>query len=136
MMLFAIMLSLMNGTTPAGTGVVPVHDIEKGEVLVAGDLVASDRTSLPAQAVIGREAARRLAAGSPLKAYDLIRPQMVKRGMPVTLVILEGAITITSPGRALSAGSTDETVRVVSTVTNRTLEGRVEGQGRVRITGN
>lgn len=133
-MLLATVLWLMAVSAPEG--VVPARDIEKGEIVTADDLAPGPATSLPATAVVGREAARRLAAGADLKSYDLLRPQLVRRGMPVTLVVREGAMTITSAGRALSGGSAGETVRVVSTVTNRSLEGLVDGSGKVRIPGN
>jgi flagella basal body P-ring formation protein FlgA len=95
--------------------------------------VASSRGAPRLQDVIGMEAARPLPVGTIVRSSDVIRPQLVRRGEPVTIVFRDGALSITAEGRALGSGATGDFVRIVSLSTNRTLDGVVEGTGSVRI---
>ena len=114
--------------------------VEKGELLSAGDftvatvLAAQARSALAPADAAGMETSRRLNAGSPVRAFDVMRPQLVRRGEPVSLVVRRGGLAITAPGRALSSGAAGDVVRVVNAATSRTLEGTVEKAGHVRIT--
>jgi flagella basal body P-ring formation protein FlgA len=62
-----------------------------------------------------------------------MKPQLVRRGEPVTIRIVSGALAITASGRALNGGGQGEMVRVVTNATNRTLDGTIEGSGTVRV---
>ncbi|MFM9977369.1 MAG: flagellar basal body P-ring formation chaperone FlgA [Sphingomonadaceae bacterium] len=125
----------------AATLAAPVLDraIAKGDRLAAGDFVTQDvatgqaRGALRLRDMIGMEAARALAAGTLVRASDVIRPQLVRRGEPVTIALRDGGLSITTQGRALGSGAAGEFVRIVSLSTNRTLEGIVEGTGIVRV---
>ena len=114
--------------------------IEKGEIVNATDFEFAERPAGEARFVLspdeaaGKEAVRPLRAGVPVRSVDLIRPQIVRRGEPVTIAVRNGALAITAQGRALSNGARGDTVRVVSTATNRTLDGVVDAPGVVRIT--
>ena len=70
----------------------------------------------------------------PVRTYDLIRAQIVKRGEPVTIAVRSGALSITAQGKALASGAQGDAVRVVNLATNRTLDGVVDAPGIVRIT--
>ena len=67
-------------------------------------------------------------------AATVAPPPLVKRGEAVTLVVQDGPLRITAPGRALSSGAQGEQVRVVTIDNHRTLHGTVDGPGRVRVT--
>ena len=114
--------------------------VEKGEILAASDFDIEERTASQARGAIlaeraaGLEATRRLQPGFPVRGTDLMRAQLVRRGEPVALTVRSGGLLITAQGRALTGGGAGEIVRVVSTATNRTLEGTVEKTGQVRIT--
>ena len=120
---------------------VLVRTIEKGEVLSASDFAGEmlapplARGATDPGRAAGMEAIRRLQAGSAVRASDLIRPQLVRRGEPVTILVRSGALSITAQGRALSGGGAGDLVRVV-TSGSRTLDGIVEKTGRVRIRTN
>lgn len=144
-LLFAACLSLAGAAHAAAPTVeapVLAHAVERGELLSATDFtiealaVASARGALAPGEAAGMEANRRLSAGSVVRSGDLVRPRLVRRGEPVSLSIRSGSLTITAPGRALSSGAEGDLVRVVSTATNRTLDGTVEADGRVRIASN
>ncbi len=113
--------------------------VERGEILSEGDFAVEDRTAAQARgalqpaAAAGREAVRRLSAGAVVRASDVAVPRMVRRGEPVTIKVRSGGLTITASGRALADGRRGDTVRVVASSTNRTLDALVEGSGTVRV---
>ncbi|HEX8484309.1 flagellar basal body P-ring formation chaperone FlgA [Sphingomonas sp.] len=120
---------------------VPVlaHMAERGTILSAADFEAQPRVpgmaagALGADAAAGRELVRTLPAGAVVRAGDVVAPRLVRRGEPVTVTLRSGGLSIATGGRALSAGGMGDLVRVVTASTNRTLDGVVEGSGRVRI---
>ncbi len=133
-------LALLALPHPAGAEEIAVLDraVARGQQVAAADLVAERRDQvrglLRLADAVGMEARRDLAAGSVLRASDLIAPQLVRRGEPVTVRIRAGGLSITTAGRALAGGGQGDPVRVVVTATSRTLDGIVEGAGSVRIT--
>ncbi|WP_404367685.1 flagellar basal body P-ring formation chaperone FlgA [Sphingomonas sp. MMS24-J45] len=142
-MLCAAQIHAQEPAVPAAAARVSVpvldHAIAKGDLLSAGDFTTQDvaetvaRTLPRAKDVIGMEAARALPAGAMVRSTDVIRPQLVRRGEPVTIALRDGGLSITTQGRALSGGAAGDFVRVVSLSTNHTLDGVVEGTGAVRV---
>lgn len=126
---------------PPETIAAPVldHPVAKGDLLTAGDFVTQDVPAVQARAlprlkdIVGMEAARALQAGTMVRTSDVIRPQLVRRGEPVTIALRDGGLSITTAGRALGNGAAGEFVRIVSLSTNRTLDGVVEATGMVRV---
>jgi flagellar basal body P-ring formation protein FlgA len=123
-------------------GAVLDHAVEAGDRLQATDLIEKPMSpgaalgALRPRDVDGMEAARRLAAGSIVRASDIIRPQLVRRGEPIIITLRSGALVISTTGRALTSGAAGALVRVVTNSTSRTLDGVVEGPGSVRIVAN
>ncbi|AJP72218.1 flagellar basal body P-ring formation chaperone FlgA [Sphingomonas hengshuiensis] len=115
------------------------HAIAKGERIERGDFamearpLAAARGALTIEDAAGMEAVRNLSAGAIVRRGDVIRPQLVRRGEPVTIRIVQGRLSITASGRALGGGAEGEMVRVVVNATSRTLDAMVEGSGTVRI---
>lgn len=113
--------------------------VARGERIEARDFTtearapAAARGALSAENAAGMEATRNLQAGTIVRQSDVMRPQLVHRGEPVTIRIVSGALVITASGRALGGAADGESVRVVVNATNRTLDGVVEGAGTVRI---
>jgi flagella basal body P-ring formation protein FlgA len=113
--------------------------IEKGETLSDEDFIVElralneGRGAIPVSSAVGMEVTRRLNAGAILRSSDVARAQMVRRGEPVNIVVAKGGLSITTTGRALSGGTLGAPVRVVSIVTNRTLEATVTGPGVVNL---
>jgi len=140
-LLFA--LAAAQAAAPAPTVEVAVlsRTVERGEPLSAADFATEARPVAAAHGAVapadaaGQEAARRLAAGSVVRAGDLVRAQAVRRGEPVTIAYRVGSLSISTQGRALSSGGLGDPVRVVSLATNRTLDGTVESAGTVRLAG-
>ncbi|MET0309668.1 MAG: flagellar basal body P-ring formation chaperone FlgA [Sphingomonas sp.] len=113
--------------------------VARGERIEAGDFTmearapATARGALSIENAAGMEATRNLQAGSIVRQGDVMRPQLVHRGEPVTIRIASGALVITATGRALGGAGQGDAVRVVVNATNRTLDGVVESAGTVRI---
>ena len=135
----ALLLLAAAAPAPEIRMAVLVHGVEKGDRLGTDDLTDA---SIPATAargglgvaeIAGMEASRRLAAGSVIRAADLVRPQLVRRGDQVTLSIRRDGLVITSAARALGSAAMGESVRVVTSSTNRTVDAVVEGSAAVRI---
>ena len=85
-----------------------------------------------------------LLAQAPAAAVDPLAPlgapsrevrpeRAIRRGDAVTLRIRQGAMTISTPARALGDAAAGERVRLVVTATRRTLEGVAEAPGYARL---
>lgn len=116
--------------------------VDKGELLATGDFTLAPlpmgqaRDALAPSDATGMEAARRLAAGSPVRRSDLVKPQLVRRGEAVSIALRSGGLSIVTEGRALSGGARGDLVRVISLATSRTLDATVDGSGSVRLSAN
>lgn len=140
-MVCAAQLHAQDVVAPTPRVTVPVleHAVAKGDVLAASDFTTQEVSDVAARGlprekdVIGMEVARALSAGAMVRSSDVIRPQLVRRGEPVTIALRDGGLSITAQGRALSGGAAGDFVRVVSLATNHTLDGIVEGTGAVRV---
>jgi flagella basal body P-ring formation protein FlgA len=59
--------------------------------------------------------------------------RVVRRGETVTLRVRQGALTISTPARALGDAAAGDRVRVVVTATRRTVEAVAEAPGFARL---
>ena len=148
-----LLAALLGGAVPAAAQTAPaaatevevpvlVRDVAKDELLSASDFAVEPRPASQVRGALeigsaaGKEALRQLRAGSVVRSGDLIKPQLVRRGEPVSITVRNGGLTITAQGRALSGGGQGDLIRVVNTTTNRTLDGIVDKTGSVRIAAN
>jgi flagella basal body P-ring formation protein FlgA len=137
----ALLALLLRVAAPAEDVPVAVvqQPVARGERIEAGDVVVETRPegaargALSLAETVGMEATRALSPGTLLRRGDVMKPQLVKRGEPVTAKIVSGAMVITAAGRALGGGAQGDPVRIVVTATNRTIDGIVDGSGSVRI---
>ncbi len=83
--------------------------------------------------VVGKAARRTLLPGRaiPLAAVD--NPRVIRNGAEVTMVYIDGALTITTIGAALQDGAVGETVKVRNTDSGVTVQGRVRSDGSVLV---
>ncbi len=118
---------------------VLARPVQRGALLSADDFVYEKRSpnmsrgALEADAAQGMEAVRPLSPGSIVRVSDIVTPRLVRRGEPVLIAYKVRGLTITAQGRALGSAGAGEPVRVVTTATQRTLDGFVAGNGLVRI---
>ena len=145
----------LTAQTPRGPYVLPItgrvsikrnvpvlaRRLEAGTVIAAADL---DTIQMPEERItadvvteqsqlIGRETRRDTPEGAVLHARDVMPQRLVQRGSLVTLKIETPYIIITSQGKAQQDGAEGETIRVVNTQSNRTVEGVVTAPGTVEI---
>jgi flagellar basal body P-ring formation protein FlgA len=122
---------------------VPVlaRRLEGGTVIGAADLdwmsISDERVGeavvTDADQLIGHELRRTTADGEILHVSDIIPPRLVTRGSIVTLKIESPFMTLTAQGKCLQDGTRGETVRVINTQSNRTIEGIVQATGVVLV---
>jgi len=118
-------------------------------VIYPGDIIHDDMLSdLPADtargvgpfaetrsAVIGKMARRTLLPGAaiPLAALDF--PRLVVNGAVVSLVYIEGGLSISAVGMALQDGAAGDFVKVRNDDSGVTVTGVVQPDGAVRVSG-
>jgi flagellar basal body P-ring formation protein FlgA len=115
--------------------------LARGEVVKAADVAIErkPKADLKGDAVgsleqvVGLEARTALAAGALLRQADLIKPERVKRDENVTLVYQVPGILLTSRGKAMEPGADGDVISVLNVQSNRTVQGKVTGPGRVTI---
>jgi len=82
---------------------------------------------------IGLAAARAIPAGAVLRATDLYRPPIVRRGDVVTLRVVSGPMTVTARGVARGEGAEGDVIAVANADTNRIVSGRISAPGLVDV---
>ncbi|HUZ33823.1 MAG TPA: flagellar basal body P-ring formation chaperone FlgA [Xanthobacteraceae bacterium] len=113
------------------------HLLERGEVLKASDLVIARRPKSEGPAITDIHAAAGLAArhqlrpGQPLHEADLMKPLIVQRNEPVTIIYEAPGISLTLRGQAQDAGALGDTISVANAESKRVVQGVVSGPGRV-----
>lgn len=122
---------------------VPVlaRPMEPGETIGEDDITwitleerRINRTMLVSEAaLIGKEPVRPLRAAAPLRRSDIRRPLLVEKGSLVTMVVVNGPMTLSAIGKAMQDGARGDVIRLINTDSNRTIEARVTGPDRVRI---
>lgn len=138
--LFGVMPAIAVARPPEAVRVAVLdHPVARGDVLTPTDFteeersVAQARGALSARDCAGMEARRALPTGSIVLSSDLMPQQLVHRGEPVMIHVVNGGLTIAASGRALSSGAKGDMVRVVTNTTSRTIDGIVDAAGSVRI---
>jgi flagella basal body P-ring formation protein FlgA len=115
--------------------------IERGAVLRNADVVMErqprarierDVITDRAQAV-GLAARNTLQAGRLLRAAELMKPQLIKRGEQVTLIYEVPGITLTVRGKAAEGGAKGDVISVLNEQSKHTVQGVISGPGRVVI---
>lgn len=113
----------------AGT-VIGKHDIEMITVSnrsLGADLVVS------AADLIGTTPRRLITPGQPVKVIEIEAPKIVERGEFVTMIFNRGPLQLTARGKALENGAKGDTIRVVNTSSNKTVEGLVTASKEVTV---
>ncbi|MBI3419732.1 MAG: flagellar basal body P-ring formation protein FlgA [Proteobacteria bacterium] len=125
-----VQVAVLNRAFPAG-GTLSEGDVEwlPTPIDKAGADAITDATQLQ-----GMETRRGLAGKSILRLRDVTKARLVVKGSLVTMKVETPAMQITAQGRALSDAVMGETVRVMNTQSNRTVDAVVTGAGQVSVT--
>ncbi len=90
-------------------------------------------TIADANSLIGMTARRVIIAGRPIKTSEMIAPQVIERGELVTLSFRGGSMNLTTQAKALQNGAKGDTIRVVNTASNKTLQAIVISANEVAV---
>jgi flagellar basal body P-ring formation protein FlgA len=119
------------------------RSIERGAILKDADVMLErkPRAQIGRDAIVDRAKAVGLAArtalepGRPLRAAQLMKPELVRRNEQVVLVYEAPGIMLTARGKATESGAEGDVISVLNEQSKRTLQGVVVGPGRVSISG-
>jgi flagellar basal body P-ring formation protein FlgA len=115
--------------------------IERGTILKDADLMMErrpragiDRDTITERVqAIGLAARTDLQPGHALRAAELMKPELIRRGQQVTLVYQVPGITLTMRGKATEGGAEGDVIMVLNEQSRHTLQGTVIGPGHVAI---
>ncbi len=122
---------------------IPVlnRPMRPGDVITRGDVEwvavranTADRNAVTDLAeIIGQTPRRSLRAGTPIKRRDVRAPVVIAKGSIVTLELRTRRMTLIAKVKAAEDGAKGQTIRLLNTRSNRTVEGVVAGPGRVVV---
>jgi flagella basal body P-ring formation protein FlgA len=121
--------------------VVTTRRLLAGQIIGSGDVqvmpVAARRVSValaPGLAdVVGQATRRAIAAGQPVATTDVGPPILVEMGAAVVLTLDTPGMSISTQGRALTAGGRGDMIQVMNMSSRAVLEARVSGPGEASI---
>src|SRR4029078_865825 len=116
--------------------------VERGNILKDADIVMErrprsevGRDAITKRAdVIGMAARGAMQGGRPLRAADLMKPDLVLRNQAVTLVYEAPGMVLTIRGKANEGGAEGDVISVINEQSKRVVQGMIIGPGRVAIT--
>ena len=116
--------------------------VERGNILKDADIVMErrprsevGRDAITKRAdVIGMAARGAMQGGRPLRAADLMKPDLVLRNQAVTLVYEAPGMVLTIRGKANEGGAEGDVISVLNEQSKRVVQGMIVGPGRVAIT--
>lgn len=119
--------------------VVPLRAVGRGELIRESDVSVERRPKAESgdgaashmEAVVGMAAKRPLRAGQPVRAADLMRPEVVRQNEAVTITYERPGIVLSIRGKALESGAEGDVINVLNVQSKRTLQTTVTGPGRV-----
>jgi flagella basal body P-ring formation protein FlgA len=85
--------------------------------------------------VIGKMARRTLLPGTAIPLAGIDVPRLVVNGAQVTLVYIDGGLSISAVGMALQDGAAGDAVKVRNDDSGVTITGVVQPDGAVRVSG-
>ena len=117
------------------------HAVDRGAVLRDSDILVERRPRAEVgrdalthrEQVVGLAARANLRTGQPLRAAELMKPELVQRNETVTLLYEVPGITLTVRGKATEGGAEGDVISVLNEQSKRTVQGIIVGPGRVVI---
>jgi flagellar basal body P-ring formation protein FlgA len=120
---------------------VLANPVARGAVLKESDVLIERRpragvargTITDRAQAVGLAARDALEPGRPLRAAQLMKPEMVQRHEQVTLIYEVPGIILTVRGKAAEGGAEGDTISVLNEQSKRTVQGVITGPGRVVV---
>lgn len=118
------------------------HDMLSGETLTQEDLTWIDMPSARIGAsvvttpdvLVGQVARRNLRAQSPLYAFDVAKPVLVKKGDLVSITFQMPGIQLSAQGQAQGNGGRGDVISFMNTTSRRMVDARITGAGTAVVT--
>jgi len=114
--------------------------LNRGDVIKESDVITEKRPKveiagefISAESAIGLAVKRPLRSGTLLRPSDLAKAEVIQRNESVTIVYEVPGVLLTVRGKALEAGAVGDLVGVLNMQSNRTVQAKVSGPGRVVI---
>lgn len=115
--------------------------LARGEVMRATDIVMERRTRAEigsdplaqTDQIAGQAARRAMRPGQPIRAVDLMKPEVVQKGDQVTIIFEAPGITLTTRGKALENGTEGDQIAVLNPQSKRNVQAVVVGPGQVKV---
>lgn len=126
-----ILLAALAPTLASAETMTAARTLPAGTVITAGDVIMADPDEL--QAVLGRQTRATIYEGRQIDPATLVTPTLIDRNQIVTISYVNAALRIDAEGRALSAGSAGEIIRVMNNSSRITVSGRVAADGTVIV---
>jgi flagella basal body P-ring formation protein FlgA len=119
---------------------VLTRNVERTDILKSADVVVERRPraevgsdAAAREQAVGMQMRRPIRAGQPLRAADLVKPDLVQRDQAVTVIFQTAGLYLTTRGKALDNGTEGDVVSVLNIQSKRTVTGTVTGRGQVTI---
>tara|TARA_R110000850_G_scaffold9605_6_gene35193 strand:+ start:126 stop:533 length:408 start_codon:yes stop_codon:yes gene_type:complete len=114
------------------SSLVAAEVIRAGDRVSAANAVTDAGTAADAdESLLGREVRRTIYAGQSITTDNTRPPMLVKRNQIVTLKYINGALEITTTGRALGEAGLSESVSVLNPDSRQLVQGVVQEGGWV-----
>jgi flagella basal body P-ring formation protein FlgA len=123
---------------PSPKHVIYPGDVITQDMLVETPIAAQGRSgpvALAPEDVVGMMAARTLLPGLSIPMSALSPPRVVRAGAAVSMIYIDGGLTITASGDALQDGVVGQTVKLRNEDSGVTVTGRVRADGSVLVGG-
>jgi flagella basal body P-ring formation protein FlgA len=123
--------------------VMLVRPLSRGETVKEDDVTLQRRLRADVRGTmitdvrqaVGLAARTSLQTDRPLRANDLMKPELVQRNESVTLVYEVPGIILTVRGKANEGGAEGDVITVLNEQTKRPVQGVVAGPGQVVVRG-
>lgn len=130
------MISLIASAICLGASLLDTSGLVASRVIPAGQIITPDNatsdTSAPEDALLfGREVARTVYQGQPIRFEHTRAKRLVTRNQIVTVKYINGGLEITTSGRAMSEAAQHENVTVLNLNSKQMVQGIVQPEGWV-----
>ncbi|MBI5816301.1 MAG: flagellar basal body P-ring formation protein FlgA [Nitrospinae bacterium] len=121
--------------------VVAARDLKHGAIIEEEDL-RIEKVSIGAEfekivtdpaKIVGKQSARNLKAGAPLRLDHVSQKKMISAGETVTIVAGNATIRVSTPGKAKQDGDKGDWIKVVNMDSGKSLNAKVSGPGEVTV---
>ena len=124
-----VQVAILNHNITSGDS-LSERDVEWSRVAV--DKVGSDAVT-DGSRLANSESRRSLNAGSVLHMRDLRGAKLVTKGSIITIAVETPFMTLSTQGRAAADGAMGDTIQVINTQSNRSVDAVVVGSGKVSV---